>query len=122
MTPNDVKNLENSPPKINPSRKNVKIINKGAMEKFGSKAFKLQDADLSKSIDVHASKQKKEADSTYNSLTSKTRYESNKVRKGNETLSPRKKDLDSKREEIDKRKLLTSLNDLDDQLTKPTID
>lgn len=39
MTVLDLEKLQASPPKINPRRKNIKVINSRAMAEFGSEAF-----------------------------------------------------------------------------------
>ena len=54
MKAEDVNNLDKSPPKISATRKNVKIITQGAMEKYGSKAFGLSDVGVSQSVEINA--------------------------------------------------------------------
>ena len=39
MTAADMDRLEKSPPKINPNRKNMSVLNNKAMVMFGSEAF-----------------------------------------------------------------------------------
>ena len=39
MTVADMEKLDKSPPKINPKRKNMKVVNNKAMVLFGSEAF-----------------------------------------------------------------------------------
>ena len=39
MTVLDLEKLESSPPRINPRRKNMKVVNNRAMTEFGSEAF-----------------------------------------------------------------------------------
>ena len=42
MTALDLEKLEKSPPKINPKRKNMKVVNNKAMTQFGSDAFNIR--------------------------------------------------------------------------------
>ena len=48
MTVNDLENLAKSPPKINPKRKNMKVVNNKAMTQFGSEAFNIGEPRRSK--------------------------------------------------------------------------
>ena len=48
MTPADMEKLEQSPPRINPKRKNMKVVNNKAMIQFGQEAFNVKIDDGSK--------------------------------------------------------------------------
>ena len=113
MSANDLTKLEKSPPKINTNRKNVKLVNQKVMEAFGEKAFNLSDKLHSQTIDASSAKPAKE-DKMFSSITSKSKYDSQKnkhAHKDSTTITPKRKGVSVKKEEVDRRKLLNSLND-----------
>ena len=50
MTVVDLEKLETSPPKINPRRKNMKIVSNKAMTMFGPEAFNIRNDDFDNKV------------------------------------------------------------------------
>ena len=90
MTAQDVSKLESSPPKVKTQRKNIKLANNEAFDKFGAAAFGLKDGGVSSSIDVKGKSKNKDDNTRYSSNVSRSKYDSTQKKKTKDSHTPKK--------------------------------